>query len=133
MYKLWGALAPFSLLIRVAMRVKGVHSHMGPTCHAQVLAHRGRFWMLLQNCCIQLWNFTNIIFSNIISGALPLSERPRVSLDYFRRHTWNVFYLATDNLLDMMTKVQTGLKNTQQPSQVTYDCSINQVHVATRI
>ncbi|XP_063120477.1 cilia- and flagella-associated protein 54 isoform X4 [Rattus norvegicus] len=72
---------------------------------AMVLAYRGGYWTLLQNCCRVFWNFSRelqILLKQImdVCKAFPISQ------DSFLCISVLPFYLGTELLIDMLIKLQ---------------------------
>ena len=78
------------------------HAYNCVCYHFQVLAHRGRHWILLQNACRALWNCTHTALLRTHScGADTLLD-----VDTLRELSWHAFYMAADCLLDMLLHLQ---------------------------
>ncbi|XP_010627455.1 cilia- and flagella-associated protein 54 isoform X2 [Fukomys damarensis] len=72
---------------------------------AMVLAHRGGYWTLLQNCCRALWNFTQEL-QILLSQAVDLYKMFPVSQDGFLCTSVLPFYLGAELLIDMLVQLQ---------------------------
>ncbi|XP_053777882.1 cilia- and flagella-associated protein 54 isoform X2 [Desmodus rotundus] len=72
---------------------------------AMVLAHRGGFWTLLQNCCRALWNFTQEL-QILLRHAVDMSRMFPVSQDGFICISVLPFYLGAELLIDMLIELQ---------------------------
>lgn len=74
-------------------------------CWSQVLAHRGGFWTLLQNCCRTLWNFTQEL-QILLKQAVDMYKIFPVSQDGFLCISVLPFYLGAELLIDMLIELQ---------------------------
>ncbi|EHB15134.1 hypothetical protein GW7_00731 [Heterocephalus glaber] len=72
---------------------------------AMVLAHRGGYWTLLQNCCRALWNFTQEL-QILLNQAVDLYKTFPVSQDGFLCTSVLPFYLGAELLIDMLVQLQ---------------------------
>uniref|UniRef100_A0A8W4FPJ3 Cilia and flagella associated protein 54 n=1 Tax=Sus scrofa TaxID=9823 RepID=A0A8W4FPJ3_PIG len=72
---------------------------------AMVLAHRGGYWTLLQNCCRALWNFTQEL-QILHKQAVDLYKTFPVSQDGFLCISVLPFYLGAELLIDMLIELQ---------------------------
>ncbi|KAM5287902.1 cilia- and flagella-associated protein 54 [Ctenodactylus gundi] len=72
---------------------------------AMVLAHRGGYWTLLQNCCRAFWNFTQEL-QILLNQAASLSRTFPVSQDDFLCTSVLPFYLGAELLIDMLIQLQ---------------------------
>ncbi|XP_023572354.1 cilia- and flagella-associated protein 54 [Octodon degus] len=72
---------------------------------AMVLAHRGGYWTLLQNCCRTLWNFTQEL-QILLNQAVDLYKTFPVSQDGFLCTSVLPFYLGAELLIDMLVQLQ---------------------------
>ncbi|KAM5254998.1 cilia- and flagella-associated protein 54 [Hipposideros larvatus] len=72
---------------------------------AMVLAHRGGYWTLLQNCCRALWNFTQEL-QILLKQALDQYKIFPVSQDGFLCTSVLPFYLGAELLIDMLIELQ---------------------------
>ncbi|XP_058164556.1 cilia- and flagella-associated protein 54 isoform X2 [Dasypus novemcinctus] len=72
---------------------------------AMVLAHRGGYWTLLQNCCRAFWNFTQEL-QILLQQAMDLYKSFPVSQDGFLCITVLPFYLGAELLIDMLIELQ---------------------------
>ncbi|XP_016077281.1 PREDICTED: cilia- and flagella-associated protein 54 [Miniopterus natalensis] len=72
---------------------------------AMVLAHRGGFWTLLQNCCRTLWNFTQEL-QILLKQAVDMYKIFPVSQDGFLCISVLPFYLGAELLIDMLIELQ---------------------------
>ncbi|XP_050605265.1 cilia- and flagella-associated protein 54 isoform X1 [Macaca thibetana thibetana] len=72
---------------------------------AMVLAHRGGYWTLLQNCCRALWNFTQEL-QIILKQAVDLDKTFPISQDGFLCTSVLPFYLGAELLIDMLIQLQ---------------------------
>ncbi|XP_076967829.1 cilia- and flagella-associated protein 54 [Tamandua tetradactyla] len=89
--------------------------HLGPLEHfmkifvycrrAMVLAHRGGYWTLLQNCCRAFWNFTQEL-QMLLQQTVDLSGSFPISQDSFLCTTVLPFYLGAELLIDMLIELQ---------------------------
>ncbi|EPY78888.1 hypothetical protein CB1_000994012 [Camelus ferus] len=71
----------------------------------QVLAHRGGYWTLLQNCCRALWNFTQEL-QILQKQAVDLYKMFPISQDGFLCISVLPFYLGAELLIDMLIELQ---------------------------
>ncbi|XP_054430479.1 cilia- and flagella-associated protein 54 [Pteronotus mesoamericanus] len=72
---------------------------------AMVLAHRGGFWTLLQNCCRALWNFTQEL-QMLLKPEVDIYKVFPVSQDSFTCISVLPFYLGAELLVDMLIDLQ---------------------------
>uniref|UniRef100_A0A8C3WPJ0 Cilia and flagella associated protein 54 n=1 Tax=Catagonus wagneri TaxID=51154 RepID=A0A8C3WPJ0_9CETA len=72
---------------------------------AMVLAHRGGYWTLLQNCCRALWNFTQEL-QILHKQAMDLYKTFPISQDVFLCISVLPFYLGAELLIDMLIELQ---------------------------
>ncbi|OWK16840.1 hypothetical protein Celaphus_00011766, partial [Cervus elaphus hippelaphus] len=72
---------------------------------ANVLAHRGGYWTLLQNCCRALWNFTQEL-QILHKQAVDLYKTFPISQDSFLCISVLPFYLGAELLIDMLIELQ---------------------------
>ncbi|XP_007447365.1 PREDICTED: putative uncharacterized protein C12orf63-like, partial [Lipotes vexillifer] len=72
---------------------------------AMVLAHRGGYWTLLQNCCRALWNFTQEL-QMLQKQAVDLYKTFPISQDGFLCTSVLPFYLGAELLIDMLIELQ---------------------------
>ncbi|XP_036924021.1 cilia- and flagella-associated protein 54 [Sturnira hondurensis] len=72
---------------------------------AMVLAHRGGFWTLLQNCCRALWNFTQEL-QILLRHAVDTCKTFPISQDGFICISVLPFYLGAELLIDMLIELQ---------------------------
>ncbi|XP_036106722.1 cilia- and flagella-associated protein 54 [Molossus molossus] len=72
---------------------------------AMVLAHRGGFWTLLQNCCRMLWNFTREL-QILLKQAVDMYKIFPISQDGFLCISVLPFYLGAELLIDMLIELQ---------------------------
>ncbi|XP_040088712.1 cilia- and flagella-associated protein 54 isoform X3 [Oryx dammah] len=72
---------------------------------AMVLAHRGGYWTLLQNCCRALWNFTQEL-QILHKQAVDLYKTFPISQDNFLCISVLPFYLGAEFLIDMLIELQ---------------------------
>ncbi|KAM4838472.1 cilia- and flagella-associated protein 54 [Urocitellus parryii] len=72
---------------------------------AMVLAHRGGYWTLLQNCCRAFWNFTQEL-QILLKQAVDLYKTFPVSQDAFLCISVLPFYLGAELLIDMLIHLQ---------------------------
>ncbi|XP_012590590.1 PREDICTED: cilia- and flagella-associated protein 54 [Condylura cristata] len=72
---------------------------------AMVLAHRGGYWTLLQNCCRALWNFTQEL-QILLKQAVDLYKTFPISQDGLLCTAALPFYLGADLLIDMLVELQ---------------------------
>ncbi|XP_058529629.1 cilia- and flagella-associated protein 54 [Ochotona princeps] len=90
-------------------------TNMGPLDHfvkiflycrrAMVLAHRGGYWTLLQNCCRAFWNFTREL-QILLQQAMDLYKTFPISQDGFLCASVLPFYLGAELLIDMLIQLQ---------------------------
>ncbi|XP_040836382.1 cilia- and flagella-associated protein 54 [Ochotona curzoniae] len=90
-------------------------TNMGPLDHfvkiflycrrAMVLAHRGGYWTLLQNCCRAFWNFTREL-QILLQQAMDLCKTFPISQDGFLCASVLPFYLGAELLIDMLIQLQ---------------------------
>ncbi|XP_024610168.1 cilia- and flagella-associated protein 54 [Neophocaena asiaeorientalis asiaeorientalis] len=71
---------------------------------AMVLAHRGGYWTLLQNCCRALWNFTQEL-QILHKQAVDLYETFPISQDSFLCTFVLPFCLGAELLIDMLIEL----------------------------
>lgn len=64
-------------------------------CKSIILAHRGRHWILLQNICRSLWNYSSIIL-----------QYSSLRFKNIKQVMNKAFFMATDCLLDMLLSTQ---------------------------
>nr|XP_012417766.1 PREDICTED: cilia- and flagella-associated protein 54 [Odobenus rosmarus divergens] len=72
---------------------------------AMVLAHRGGYWTLLQNCCRAFWNFTQEL-QILLKQAVDMYETFPISQDGFLCTCVLPFYLGAELLIDMLIELQ---------------------------
>ncbi|XP_057597698.1 cilia- and flagella-associated protein 54 isoform X2 [Hippopotamus amphibius kiboko] len=72
---------------------------------AMVLAHRGGYWTLLQNCCRALWNFTQEL-QILYKQTAALYKTFPISQDGFLCTSVLPFYLGAELLIDMLIELQ---------------------------
>nr|XP_045722137.1 cilia- and flagella-associated protein 54 [Mirounga angustirostris] len=72
---------------------------------AMVLAHRGGYWTLLQNCCRALWNFTQEL-QILLKQAVDMYKTFPISQDSFLCTCVLPFYLGAELLIDMLIELQ---------------------------
>ncbi|MBZ3883202.1 Cilia- and flagella-associated protein 54 [Sciurus carolinensis] len=72
---------------------------------AMVLAHRGGYWTLLQNCCRTFWNFTQEL-QILLKQTMDLYKTFPVSQDTFLCTSVLPFYLGAELLIDMLLHLQ---------------------------
>ncbi|XP_029811624.1 cilia- and flagella-associated protein 54 isoform X2 [Suricata suricatta] len=72
---------------------------------AMVLAHRGGYWTLLQNCCRAFWNFTQEL-QILLKQAVDLHKTFPISQDAFLCTCVLPFYLGAELLIDMLIELQ---------------------------
>ncbi|XP_037702863.1 cilia- and flagella-associated protein 54 isoform X3 [Choloepus didactylus] len=72
---------------------------------AMVLAHRGGYWTLLQNCCRAFWNFTQEL-QILLQQAVDLYRSFPISQDSFLCTIVLPFYLGAELLIDMLIELQ---------------------------
>ncbi|XP_021564490.1 cilia- and flagella-associated protein 54-like, partial [Carlito syrichta] len=72
---------------------------------AMVLAHRGGYWTLLQNCCRAFWNLTQEL-QILLKQAVDLCMTFPVSRDGFLCTSVLPFYLGAELLIDMLIQLQ---------------------------
>ncbi|ELW61520.1 hypothetical protein TREES_T100009271 [Tupaia chinensis] len=71
----------------------------------KVLAHRGGYWTLLQNCCRAFWNFTQEV-QILIQQAVDLYKTFPISQDAFLCTSVLPFSLGAELLIDMLIQLQ---------------------------
>ncbi|XP_054552087.1 cilia- and flagella-associated protein 54 isoform X2 [Talpa occidentalis] len=72
---------------------------------AMILAHRGGYWTLLQNCCRALWNFTQEL-QILLKQAVDLYKTFPISQEGFLCTAALPFCLGADLLIDMLIELQ---------------------------
>ncbi|XP_013373994.1 PREDICTED: cilia- and flagella-associated protein 54 isoform X2 [Chinchilla lanigera] len=72
---------------------------------AMVLAHRGGYWTLLQNCCRALWNFTQEL-QILLNQTVDLYKTFPVNQDGFLCTSVLPFYMGAELLIDMLVQLQ---------------------------
>ncbi|XP_028388428.1 cilia- and flagella-associated protein 54 [Phyllostomus discolor] len=72
---------------------------------AMVLAHRGGFWTLFQNCCRALWNFTQEL-QILLRQTVDMCKTFPVGQDGFLCISVVPFYLGAELLIDMLIELQ---------------------------
>ncbi|XP_048196523.1 LOW QUALITY PROTEIN: cilia- and flagella-associated protein 54 [Perognathus longimembris pacificus] len=72
---------------------------------AMVLAHRGGYWTLLQNCCRVFWNFTQEL-QILLKQAVDLYKTFSISQDGFLCSSVIPFSLGAELLIDMLIQLQ---------------------------
>ncbi|XP_004748547.1 cilia- and flagella-associated protein 54 [Mustela putorius furo] len=72
---------------------------------AMVLAHRGGYWTLLQNCCRALWNFTQEL-QILLKQTVDIYKTFPISQDCFLCTCVLPFYLGAELLIDMLVELQ---------------------------
>ncbi|KAM4881809.1 cilia- and flagella-associated protein 54 isoform 1-T1 [Thomomys bottae] len=72
---------------------------------AMVLAHRGGYWTLLQNCCRVFWNFTQQL-QMLLKQAVDLYKTFSISQDGFLCTSVIPFYFGAELLIDMLIQLQ---------------------------
>uniref|UniRef100_A0A2K6GCW2 Cilia and flagella associated protein 54 n=1 Tax=Propithecus coquereli TaxID=379532 RepID=A0A2K6GCW2_PROCO len=72
---------------------------------AMVLAHRGGYWTLLQNCCRAFWNYTQEL-QILLKQAVDLYKTFPISQDVFLCTSVLPFYLGAELLIDMLIQLQ---------------------------
>ncbi|XP_069846637.1 cilia- and flagella-associated protein 54 isoform X3 [Dipodomys merriami] len=72
---------------------------------AMVLAHRGGYWTLLQNCCRVFWNFTQEL-QILLKQAVDLYKTFSISQEGFLCTSVIPFYLGAELLIDMLLQLQ---------------------------
>ncbi|XP_014635592.1 PREDICTED: cilia- and flagella-associated protein 54 [Ceratotherium simum simum] len=72
---------------------------------AMVLAHRGGYWTLLQNCCRAFWNFTQEL-QILLKQAVDLYKIFPINQDGFLCTSVLPFYLGAELLIDMLIELQ---------------------------
>lgn len=89
------------------------------TCLDQVLAHRGQHWTLLQNESRELWNCAHTALLHAYT-PIPRGKEPGlINYDVLRCLTWEIFYVASDCLLDMLAILQVSLE--KHAARVSYE------------
>ena len=83
-----------------------------PFAFTQVLAHRGKYWTLLQNACRSLWNTAQMVVMRVLAGSLRLIDDLDIEANtrYLRGIMWLPFYTSADCLLDILVQVQNEVK-----------------------
>lgn len=97
---------------------------------SQVLARRGKSWVLLQNCARQLYNFSNEVHKRVIAlsnGDLLKSQHCfPLNISKIRDLSWPSFYIAADCLLDMLNYSLWNMKEkVDSKSSVSYQSFID--------
>ncbi|XP_053442300.1 cilia- and flagella-associated protein 54 [Nycticebus coucang] len=72
---------------------------------AMVLAHRGGYWTLLQNCCRVFWNFTQEL-QILLKQTVDIYKTSPVSQESFLCISVIPFYLGAEFLIDMLLHLQ---------------------------
>ncbi|XP_076776112.1 cilia- and flagella-associated protein 54 isoform X3 [Arvicanthis niloticus] len=72
---------------------------------AMVLAYRGGYWTLLQNCCRVFWNFSREL-QMLLKQTMDTCKTFPISQDSFLCICVLPFYLGTELLIDMLIKLQ---------------------------
>ncbi|XP_032730173.1 cilia- and flagella-associated protein 54 isoform X2 [Lontra canadensis] len=72
---------------------------------AMVLAHRGGYWTLLQNCCRALWNFTQEL-QILLKQTVDIYKTFPISQDCFLCTCVLPFYMGAELLIDMLVELQ---------------------------
>ncbi|XP_066213355.1 cilia- and flagella-associated protein 54 [Saccopteryx leptura] len=72
---------------------------------AMILAHRGGFWTLLQNCCRAFWNFTQEL-QILLMQAVDMYKTFPISQDGFICTSVLPFCLGSELLIDMLIELQ---------------------------
>uniref|UniRef100_F7BP49 Cilia and flagella associated protein 54 n=1 Tax=Callithrix jacchus TaxID=9483 RepID=F7BP49_CALJA len=72
---------------------------------AMVLAHRGGYWTLLQNCCRAFWNFTQEL-QILLKQGVDIYKTFPISQDDFLCTSVLPFYLGAELLIDMLIRLQ---------------------------
>ncbi|XP_074258488.1 cilia- and flagella-associated protein 54 isoform X2 [Saimiri boliviensis] len=72
---------------------------------AMVLAHRGGYWTLLQNCCRAFWNFTQEL-QILLKQGVDIYKTFPISQDGFLCTSVLPFYLGAELLIDMLIQLQ---------------------------
>ncbi|KAM6216446.1 LOW QUALITY PROTEIN: cilia- and flagella-associated protein 54 [Rhynchocyon petersi] len=72
---------------------------------AMVLAHRGGYWTLLQNCCRAFWNYTQEL-QILLQQAVDLFNPFPINQDDFLCFSVCPFYLGAELLIDMLIELQ---------------------------
>ncbi|XP_044083407.1 cilia- and flagella-associated protein 54 [Neovison vison] len=72
---------------------------------AMVLAHRGGYWTLLQNCCRALWNFTQEL-QILLKQTVDIYKTFPISQDCFLCTCVLPFCLGAELLIDMLVELQ---------------------------
>ncbi|CAH7326520.1 Cfap54 [Phodopus roborovskii] len=88
---------------------------------AMVLAYRGGYWTLLQNCCRVFWNFVQEL-QILLKQAVDTYKAFPISQDGFLCACVLPFYLGTELLIDMLIKLQST--NSVKPIEEKGDFSI---------
>uniref|UniRef100_A0A2K5ECA2 Cilia and flagella associated protein 54 n=1 Tax=Aotus nancymaae TaxID=37293 RepID=A0A2K5ECA2_AOTNA len=72
---------------------------------AMVLAHRGGYWTLLQNCCRAFWNFTQEL-QILLKQGVDIYKTFPISQDGFLCTSVLPFYMGAELLIDMLIQLQ---------------------------
>ncbi|XP_028638870.1 cilia- and flagella-associated protein 54 [Grammomys surdaster] len=72
---------------------------------AMVLAYRGGYWTLLQNCCRVFWNFSREL-QMLLKQTMDTCKTFPISQDSFLCICVLPFYVGTELLIDMLIKLQ---------------------------
>ncbi|XP_006888631.1 PREDICTED: putative uncharacterized protein C12orf63-like [Elephantulus edwardii] len=85
---------------------------------AMVLAHRGGYWTLLQNCCRAFWNYTQEL-QILLKQAVDLCNPFPVNQDDFLCISVFPFYLGAELLIDMLIELQNvnAIKNMEDKGE----------------
>lgn len=76
----------------------------------QILAHRGKRWILLQNACRTLWNCAHTLLLRTCAVDHSFGDHGLLTIDLLQSVLWQPFYLASDCLLDMMAVLQSPVE-----------------------
>uniref|UniRef100_H0WSX3 Cilia and flagella associated protein 54 n=1 Tax=Otolemur garnettii TaxID=30611 RepID=H0WSX3_OTOGA len=72
---------------------------------AMVLAHRGGYWTLLQNCCRVFWNFTQEL-QILLKQTVDIYKTSLINQESFLCVSVIPFYLGAEFLIDMLINLQ---------------------------
>ncbi|EGW08378.1 Putative uncharacterized protein C12orf63 [Cricetulus griseus] len=90
-------------------------------CYAKVLAYRGGYWTLLQNCCRAFWNFAQEL-QILLKQAVDTYKAFPINQDSFLCACVLPFSLGTELLIDMLIKLQST--NSVKPVEDKGDFSV---------
>ena len=91
----------------------------------KVLAHRGRYWTLLQNSARALWNCCHTALLRVYTPTLD-DDNSLLTIDELRSLAWKPLHMAADCMLDMMSQLQVDLQ--AQADRVKSTCKMLNDH-----